>query len=122
MSDSIFLEGMVFYGYHGATPPEKELGQNFVVDLEMEVDLKAPGASDELKDTVDYSHVYRVVKETVEGRGRNLLEGLADSVAQELLRIFPLDGVRVRVTKPQVPIKEAVLDGAGVEIYRLREG
>ena len=120
MSDHIFLKGMVFYGYHGATPPEKELGQPFVVDLELEVDLKAPGASDDLRDTVDYSRVYRSVKETVEGPSRNLLESLAEAVAQELLRTFPLDGVRVRVTKPHVPIKGAVLEGAGVEVHRRR--
>ena len=118
MSDRIFLKGMVFYGYHGATPQEKELGQPFVVDLELEVDLKAPGASDDLRDTVDYSRVYRAVKETVEGPSRNLLESLAEEVAQELLRTFSLDGVRVRVTKPHVPIKGAVLEGAGVEIHR----
>ena len=122
MSDRILLKGMVFYGYHGATPQEKELGQRFVVDLELEVDLKAPGASDDLRDTVDYSRVYRVVKEMVEGPSRNLLESLAEVVAQELLRTFPLDGVRIRVTKPHVPIKGAALEGAGVEIYRRRGG
>ena len=120
MSDRIFLKGMVFYGYHGATPPEKELGQSFVVDLELEVDLKAPGASDDLTDTVDYSKVYQAVKETMEGPSRNLLESVAEGVAQELLRTFPLDGVRIRVTKPHVPIKGAVLEGAGVEIHRRR--
>jgi len=120
VSDLILLKGMVFYGYHGATSPERELGQSFVVDLELEVDLNTPGASDDLKDTVDYSRVYLMVKEIVEGPSRNLLERLADEVAQELLRTFPLDGVRVRVTKPHVPIKGAVLEGAGVEIHRRR--
>ena len=113
---------MVFYGYHGATPPEKELGQPFVVDLELEVVLKALGASDDLRDTVDYSQVYLVVKEIVEGPSRNLLESLAEGLAQEILHTFPLDGVMVRVTKPHVPIKGAVLEGAGVEIHRWRGG
>lgn len=122
MSDLIFLRGMVFYGYHGATPQEKELGQRFVVDLELEVDLKVPGASDDLKDTVDYSRVYWAVKETLEGPSHNLLESLAGEVARGLLSNFPLDGVRVRVTKPHVPIKRAVLDGAGVEVHRRRGG
>ncbi|MFH1560147.1 MAG: dihydroneopterin aldolase [Chloroflexota bacterium] len=122
MSDRIILKGMVFYGYHGATPPEKELGQPFVVDLELEMDLKAPGNSDDLKDTVDYSQVYRVVKEMVEGPSRDLLESLAEGVAQKLLHTFPLDGVRVRVTKPHVPIKGSMLESAGVEIHRRRDG
>jgi dihydroneopterin aldolase len=113
---------MVFYGYHGATPQEKELGQPFVVDLELEVDLKTPGKSDDLRDTVDYSQVYRVVKEMVEGPSHNLLESVVEGLAQELLQTFSLDGVTVRVTKPHVPIKGAVLEGAAVEIHRRRGG
>ena len=122
MSDRILLKGMVFYGYHGATPQERELGQSFVVDIELEVDLTKPGVSDDLKDTVDYSHVYRVVKEVVEGPSHNLLESVAEGLAQKLLDSFPLDGVTVRVTKPHVPIKGAVLEGAAVEIHRRRGG
>jgi dihydroneopterin aldolase len=122
VSDRIILKGMVFYGYHGVTQAEKTLGQAFIVDLELEVDLKAPGASDNVKDTVDYSQVYQVAKEVVEGPSRDLMESVAEGVAQKLLHTFPLDGVRVRVTKPHVPIKGAVVEGAGVEIHRLRVG
>jgi len=122
VSDRILLKCMVFYGYHGATPQERELGQSFVVDIELEVDLTKPGVSDDLKDTVDYSHVYRVVKEVVEGPSHNLLESVAEGLAQKLLDSFPLDGVTVRVTKPHVPIKGAVLEGAAVEIHRRRGG
>jgi dihydroneopterin aldolase len=120
VSDSIFLNGMVFYGYHGATSQEKELGQSFIVDVELDTDLTKPGESDDLKDTVDYSKVYRVVKEILEGPGRNLLENVAEGLARKLLGTFPLDGVTVRVTKPHVPIKGAVLAGAAVEIHRRR--
>ena len=122
MSDSILLEGMVFYGHHGANPHERELGQPFVVDLELELDLRPPGASDDLKDTVDYSRVYRVVREAMEGPGRNLLESLAEEVARRVLHSFPLEAVRVKVAKPHVSIEGAVLDGAAVEIYRRRRG
>ncbi|MBF8268149.1 MAG: folB [Dehalococcoidia bacterium] len=121
MSDRILLKGMVFYGHHGVSPHEKELGQPFVVDLELEMDLSRAGISDALKDTVDYSQVYHAVRETVGGSSRNLLENLAEAVAQRILRSFPLEGVRVKVTKPHVPIKGAVLEGAGVEIYRRRD-
>ncbi len=120
MGDRILLTGMTFYGYHGVRSEEKELGQRFVVDLEMELDLGAPGSSDDLKDTVDYSRVYRAVKEVVEGPSRNLLETLAEETARGVLSAFPVEGVRVRVTKPHVSIRGAVLEGAGVEIYRRR--
>ena len=120
MGDRILLAGMTFYGYHGVRPEEKELGQRFVVDLELELDLSAPAVSDDLRDTVDYSRVYQVVREIVEGPSRNLLETLAEQTAGRVLSAFPVDGVRVRVTKPHVSIRGAVLDGAGVEIYRTR--
>ena len=120
MGDKILLTGMTFYGYHGVRPEEKELGQRFVVDLEMELDLSAPAASDDLSDTVNYSLVYQVVREIVEGPSRNLLETVAEETARGVLSAFPVDGVRVRVTKPHVSIKGALLEGAGVEVHRRR--
>lgn len=119
--DSITLEGMTFYAYHGVNPEERELGQRFVVDLTVEADLSAPGQSDELSDTVDYSEVYRAVKAVVEGETYNLLEAVAEAVARRVLASFPVVAVRARVTKPSPPIKGAVLDGVSVEVYRERQ-
>ena len=105
--DKIRLDGMVFYGYHGVSPAERELGQRFVVDLEVERDLSAAAASDDPK-----------VREVVEGPGRKLLEGVAEEVARRILNEFNVDSVRVRVKKPHVPMRGAVLDHAAVEIFR----
>ena len=121
MSDKLILKGMVFYGHHGVTPQERELGQPFVVDLEMELDLKVAGTSDDLNDTVNYAKVYKAVREIMEGPARNLLENLAEAIAQTVLGSFVMDGVLVRITKPHVPIKGAVLEGSVVEIYRRRD-
>ncbi len=57
--DSIHLQGMTFFGYHGVYPPETQLGQRFVVDLTMWCDLASAGKSDDLKDTVNYADVFR---------------------------------------------------------------
>ena len=113
MGDRILLKGMTFYGYHGVRPEEKELGQRFVVDVEMELDLRAAGASDDLTDTVDYSRVYRVVKEIVEGPGRNLLEAVAEETAGAVLNTFSVSAVRVRVAKPHVSIRGRCAGGRG---------
>ena len=121
-SDKICLEGMVFYGYHGATPAERELGQRFIVDLEVERDLFKAGGSDNLEDTVDYSALYKVVKDTVQGASRTLLESVAQIIAARVLEEFPVEAVRVKVKKPDVPIKGSVLAGASVEIYRRGSG
>ena len=120
--DKICLEGMVFYGYHGATPAERELGQRFIVDLEVEKDLFKAGGSDDLVDTVDYSALYKVVKDTVQGARRNLLESVAQIIAARVLEEFPVEAVRVKVKKPDVPIKGSVLAGASVEIHRRGSG
>ncbi len=120
--DKIRLEGMVFYGHHGVAPAEREVGQRFVVDLEVERDLSVAGASDNLEDTVNYTQIYRAVKEIVEGPSHNLLESLAHDIARRVLEQLPMEAVRVGVKKPNPPIKGAVLSGASVEIYRRRGG
>ena len=119
-SDKVIITGMTFYGYHGTRAQEKELGQRFVVDVELEADLRRAGASDDITDTINYSQVYRKVQEIVEGPSQNLMERVAGSIAQTLLESFTAEAVRVRVTKAHPSIKGSMLAGAGVEIYRRR--
>ena len=54
-SDIISLVGITLYGYHGARPEERTLGQRFVVDVDLEADLRNAGATDDLDATVSYS-------------------------------------------------------------------
>ena len=120
MTDRILLEGMQFFCFHGNNPEERELGQPFVVDLEVEADLSAAGRSDSLDDTINYAALYRAVKGVMEGPPRNLLEAVAQDIADAVLGGFAVDGVRVRVRKTQPPIRDARLESAGVEIERRR--
>ncbi len=119
-ADRIVLEGMQFYGYHGANPEERTLGQPYLVDLSVELDLRRPGASDRLEDTVSYTRLYRAVQAVLEGEAKNLLEAIAQAVADRVLAEFPVAAVTVRVKKPRPPIKGSVIDCAAVEIYRSR--
>ena len=118
--DRIVLERIQLYGYHGANPEEKALGQAYVVDLEVELNLSRACASDCLKDTVSYTQLFRAVQEVIEGTSKNLLEALAHTIAHKVLDQFPVDAVRVRLKKPRPPIRGSVLDNASVEIYRTR--
>ena len=111
---------MQFYGFHGVNAEEKVLGQSYVVDLAVEVDLARPGQTDQLEDTVSYAHLYRAVKAVVEGDSQNLLEGIAQSIADRVLEDYPVSSVRLMVKKPHPPIKGSVVDYAAVEIYRTR--
>jgi dihydroneopterin aldolase len=118
--DRIGLEGMVFYGYHGVHEEERRLGQRFVVDVELGLDTSGAGVSDALGDTANYSDAYRIVKTVLEGPSRSLLESLAEETAQRLLESLPrVRLVRVRVSKPSVPIK-GPLQRAWVEVVRRR--
>ena len=116
--DRIILEGMQFYGFHGVNAEERAMGQSYIVDLTVEMDLSGPGASDRLEDTVSYAHLYRAVEEVVEGRSRNLLESTALGIAEKILAEFPVNGVHVRVKKPRPPIRGSVIENASVEISR----
>ena len=118
LKDKIELKGMTFYGFHGVNPAEKELGQRFVVDLDIFTDLSKAGQTDDLNDTVDYSEVYRAVRDVVEGPSLNLLESVVAAIAERALAYHGVEAVRVRLRKPEVPMKGSVLTHAAVEIYR----
>lgn len=121
-TDRIILQGMRFYGYHGVNPEEKAQGQAYLVDLEAEADLTRPGQSDVIEDTISYTHLYRVIRAIMEGESRNLLESLAQEIANRLLADFPLEAVMVTVKKPNPPIKGSFIEHAAVRIHRRREG
>ena len=119
-SDKIELVGMVFYGFHGVGVEEQSLGQRFIVDIDVSCDLSRPGASDDVRDTINYSDLYKLTRDIVEGPSRNLLENVADSIATAVLDRFEVDAIRVKVKKPEVPMKGSILDYAAVEIVRKR--
>jgi dihydroneopterin aldolase len=119
--DRILLEGMIFYGRHGTLPAERELGQPFVLDIELHLDLRSAGLADDLTRTVDYSEVHRRAKEIVEGPPVNLTETVAERVAAAVLEDHPtVEAVRVKVTKPNVRLDGTVLLGSAIEILRQR--
>ena len=120
--DRIVLQGMLFYGHHGTLPAERELGQPFVVDVELHCDLRAAGVADDLDRTVDYGAVYRQVRAVVEGPPAGLTEAVAERIAAAILAEHGrVEAVRVRVAKPQVRLDGGVLAGSAVEIVRYRD-
>jgi 7,8-dihydroneopterin aldolase/epimerase/oxygenase len=116
--DRIELRGMSFQGRHGARPAEREQPQEFRVDLEIEADLSAAGASDRLADTVDYTQARAAAKEVIEGPPKALLESLAAAIAQRVLALPHIQAVSVRVVKR--PAGMQPIDGAAVFIKRTR--
>lgn len=117
--DKILLREMVFYGHHGSDSAEKELGQHWEVDVEIEGDFSIPAKTDNLKDTIDYRKVYRRVKNVIENENFSLLETIAERIAEKLLDSFPAYEVVVRVKKQHPPLGGPI-KYACVEIKRKR--
>lgn len=118
--DKIILKGITFYAYHGALPAERELGQQFTVDLELAVDLKAAAKSDSLNATFNYEKAYQVAEEVMLGETCGLLETLAERIAAKLLTNQLVTQVKVRVKKEKPPIPGKI-DQVYVEIERKKE-
>jgi dihydroneopterin aldolase len=120
MADRIILSGLTFYGYHGAHQEERQLGQRFVVDVALELDLGRAGRTDDLEATVSYSEVYAIIRDVVEGPPRHLIEAVAEGVATAVLSRTGAEAVTVRLAKPWAPVKGMVAGEAAVEIRRTR--
>ncbi len=115
--DVIHLRGLEFYAYHGALPEEQVLGQRFLIDMDLFFDLSKAGSSDQVEDTIHYGEVYQVIKACVTGDSHQLLEHLAEDLAQRVLGQFACTSLRVEVHKPQAPIPGIFRD-VSVEIWR----
>lgn len=118
--DRILLNGLVFFGKHGCHAAEQELGQKFLVDIELECDLSAAGESDSLEDTLDYVAIYNHAREVMEGESAKLLEHLAQRIADFALIDQRVSSAWVRLRKPHIALPGA-LDFIGIEITRTRE-
>jgi dihydroneopterin aldolase len=110
--DRITLTGITGYGHHGVFAAERELGQPFVVDLTCELDLARAGAEDDLDQTIDYARLARAVVADVEGDPLDLIEALADRIAQTCLGYEAVQRVEVTVHKPNAPLPVRVADVA----------
>ncbi|XP_010459540.1 PREDICTED: dihydroneopterin aldolase 2 [Camelina sativa] len=121
MGDKLVLRGLKFYGFHGAIPEEKTLGQMFMLDIDVWMCLKKAGLSDNLDDSISYVDIYNLAKEVVQGSSRNLLEAVAELITSKTLESFPqVKAVRLKLWKPNVPLIQSAIDCLGVEIFRNR--
>ncbi|MGB8657782.1 MAG: dihydroneopterin aldolase [Candidatus Zixiibacteriota bacterium] len=113
----IRLHNMTFYGYHGISAAERQTGRRFEVDVELVVDMDKPARTDRLKDTVNYTEVYRTVEQIVMENSFALLETIAVRLANRILAKFKTQEVTVRVRK-KIPPVPGNLDHIEVEVKR----
>jgi dihydroneopterin aldolase len=120
MTDHIYLSNMNFDCHIGAGDGERTELQTIEIDVDMTLDLRAAGETDDLAKTADYGAVFELCRSVAEEREYHLLEGMAERVAREILAAqSAVQTVAVTVRKPGVPL-DGVLEFAGVRIERSR--
>ena len=119
--DEIQLTGLTVFGRHGVFDHERENGQEFVVDLRLHLALGDAAASDDVVDTVHYGELAEQVAAVVAGEPVNLIETLAQRIADVVLTDPRVNDVDVTVHKPHAPIPLTFSD-VSVMISRSRKG
>ncbi|WP_433055643.1 dihydroneopterin aldolase [Dactylosporangium sp. CS-033363] len=116
--DRISLRGLKVRGFHGVFDFERRAGQDFVIDVDLELDLRPAAASDDVTDTVHYGELAERLAAVVTGPAVNLIETLAEKLAAESLADPRVRAATVTVHKPQAPIP---LEFADVAVVIRRE-
>ncbi len=119
--DKIHINGIKTYAYHGAIQEERVLGQYFITDLVLHVDLTNASKTDDLSETVHYGEVYNLVEEIVKGEPVSLIERLAGKINAELFdRYDKIIEVETTITKPNPPI-DGNYDSVAITLQGKRE-
>lgn len=118
--DELAVLGVECWGHHGVFEFEKREGQTFVIDLVLGLDTRPAAASDDLHHTVDYGSLVASVKAAVEKDPVDLIETLAQRIADVCLLDARVEWARVTVHKPDAPI-DATFTDVALTITRERE-
>lgn len=122
--DRISLEGVEAQGFHGVLEEERKNGQPFVVDVVLHAEIRQAGRTDALADTINYAEVADAIVSVITGEPLNLIEAVAQRIADEIFKLsdatsVPVSMLEVTVHKPQAPIPHDFRDVA-VSIVRVR--
>jgi dihydroneopterin aldolase len=110
--DRLAVRGLAIRGHHGVFDFERRDGQEFVIDLVLGLDTGPAASSDDLQDTVDYGTLVDHVRSAVENDPVDLIETLAQRIADVCLRDERVHDVEVTVHKPHAPIQTTFQDVA----------
>lgn len=110
MTDQIVLQGVTARGNHGVLDVEKRDGQTFIVDVTMMLDLSGAGRSDDLAATIDYAEIADAVVARITGPSFDLIERLAEVIADDVLAHDLVESVEVVVHKPEAPVGQPCTD------------
>lgn len=116
--DEIIIENFTLRGKHGCLAEEKILGQNFIYSVKIKASLQKAGLSDDLTQSINYAEVCEKIRAISERHSYDLIEALAEKIAEEILLTYDLaQEVTVKIKKPNAPVPEQ-FDYMGVCITR----
>ena len=117
MNDKLILHQCHFSCHVGCTALERAEAQTIIIDVELFFNMHKSVLSDNLEDTINYALAHVAIQNVVENREFNLIETMAEAVAEKLLATFPIEKICIRLQKPKYM---RTLGGAwvGVEITR----
>lgn len=111
----IFVEGIKIYAYHGCFKEETAIGTNFLVNVELDVDLEKPAITDSIEDTVNYQAVFQVVKEQMAIPSK-ILEHVSKRIITTLFQEFAaIEKIKLKVSKLNVPLGGHI-DSVSIEL------
>lgn len=119
--DRIAIRGLRVFAHHGVLDSERTGGQNFLIDVTVHLDTREAAAADDLTRTLDYGDLALAVHQRVSGECWNLIERVAQRVAELALENPAAERVEVTVRKPEAPIP-LQFDEVSVSITRSRPG
>jgi len=105
VSDKIKVTGVEALGYHGLYDSEREIGQPFIVDVELSLDLEKAGKTDDLSYSVDYNDIAVLIHNEIVAPPMKLLETLAERICEKIFASYPsIEKIKCTVHKPRAPI------------------
>lgn len=114
----IRIKNMVFHTFNGVLPEEKKLGQRLEVDVELNFPIEKQVLHDDLNETVNYAAVYQAVEAFIQTHNYNLIESLANRVADTVLAKYSqIQTIKVRIRKYAVPIN-GIFDHVEIEVEK----
>ncbi len=115
MNSYIFLENIHLFAYHGIGKQEQQVGNEFIVNIKMTVNISRSGATDDIKDTVSYAEVFEVIKSEMNIPSKLLEHACVRIIRQLFLNFRPIEAIDLKLVKRNPPMG-GDLDGAGIQI------
>lgn len=120
--NKIIIKNLIFFAHHGVHEYEKQDGQNFIIDAEIETERTSGYYTDKISDTISYSDIIKNIKKSFTEKSYNLLEKAAEVTVKSIFDSFKeIKSIKLTIKKPEAPIKEN-FDYVGIQIYRDRSG